>query len=282
MTASRAGARGWPGPAAGDYRPSDFALAVGTALLVLAGSVVALRASGGKGASGPGSELLEVPVRIVGLSDPTAPLLKLGGGPGKAKGRARPAGKVGAPAKGASPRDVAAGEEPAAAPPDPGAEATSEPGEAAEPEPGAGAAVDPGRSADAGEGGSGLGGPPGEGHPEGVPGGTETDPLKARAADVYRARLIAWFSSRFRVSGSGLSQPDLVRLRAPATVNVSADRRVLGYSLAPSGNAVFDAAARLALEGTVGATLPPPPENYPDLAHSQISVTFVCTEGRCD
>ena len=126
------------------------------------------------------------------------------------------------------------------------------------------------------------GGVPGPGSPSGSPEGTSTDPLAARALDVYRARLVAWFSSRFRVSGSGLPQSTLVRLKAPATVQIGSDGRVTGYSLGTSGNPSFDAAARAALESARGQAIPPPPENYPDLAPPSISVTFVCTEGKCD
>ena len=37
-----------------------------------------------------------------------------------------------------------------------------------------------------------------------------------------------------------------------------------------------------ALEGARGQAIPPPPENYPDVSRSQINVTFVCRENRCD
>ena len=37
------------------------------------------------------------------------------------------------------------------------------------------------------------------------------------------------------------------------------------YTINPSGNAVFDAAARATLEASKGKELPPPPENYPDV-----------------
>ncbi len=121
-----------------------------------------------------------------------------------------------------------------------------------------------------------------EGHPAGVDGGTEKDPLKARVVDLYRARVIGWFSSRFRVRGTGLSRADLAPLRAPASVEVSADLRVTGYSLGTSGNAAFDAAARLALEASKGERIPPPPAQYPDVLRGRISLTFVCTEDRCN
>jgi hypothetical protein len=45
---------------------------------------------------------------------------------------------------------------------------------------------------------------------------------------------------------------------------------------------VFDAAARAALDGARGESLPQPPENYPDVVQRTISLTFVCKEKRCD
>jgi hypothetical protein len=120
------------------------------------------------------------------------------------------------------------------------------------------------------------------GHQDGSAEGTETDPLKARAVDLYRARIVAWFSGRFRVTGSGLPAEELLKYRVGATVEISADRTVAGYTLTPSGNATFDAAARAALDGARGQSLPPPPDNYPDIVQSRIHLTFVCKEHRCD
>ncbi len=121
-----------------------------------------------------------------------------------------------------------------------------------------------------------------EGHAAGDEKGTETDPLKARAVDQYRARVAGFFSSRFRVSGSGLPDEQLTALRAGATVQLSGTS-VTGFSISPSGNAAFDAAAQSALQSTVGSSIPPPPENYPDLGvGSSFSVTLVCGKGRCD
>ncbi|KYF54957.1 energy transducer TonB, partial [Sorangium cellulosum] len=120
-----------------------------------------------------------------------------------------------------------------------------------------------------------------EGHADGVKEGTETDPLKARAVDLYLARIAGWFSSRFRVSGSGLPPEELTKHR-PRAVIVLSDGQMVSYTLTPSGNPVFDAAAQATLEGAKGQALPPPPENYPDLGQKQVSVTFVCRENTCD
>lgn len=120
-----------------------------------------------------------------------------------------------------------------------------------------------------------------EGSPDGVKEGTETDPLKARAVDLYRARIAGWFSGRFRVSGSGLTGAALTSVRVRATVQLSG-RSVASYQITPSGNAAFDAAARQTLESVKGQEIPPPPENYPNVVQQSIQVTFVCREGRCD
>ena len=121
-----------------------------------------------------------------------------------------------------------------------------------------------------------------KGHEDGAKDGKETDPLKARAVDLYRDKIRGWFSRRFRVSGSGLSPEEIVKVRVSATVILSNGRSVADYSIVPSGQAAFDRAARTALDGAKGEELPPPPENYPDILQSQISLTFTCTPERCD
>lgn len=121
-----------------------------------------------------------------------------------------------------------------------------------------------------------------EGHEDGSKSGTETDPLKARAVDIYREKIRGWFSRRFRVSGSGLPAEAITKVRVSASVSISSGRSVSSYTITPSGNAAFDAAARAALESAKGDELPPPPENYPDIVQSQISLTFTCTAERCD
>jgi hypothetical protein len=120
------------------------------------------------------------------------------------------------------------------------------------------------------------------GHADGVREGTETDPLKARAVDLYRAKIAAWFSSRFGVRGSGLAPEELHKLQVRAVVHIGAGHEVTGYALVPSGNAAFDGAAKTALEAAKGQAIPPPPENYPDIEQAQINVTFVCRANRCD
>jgi hypothetical protein len=224
-----------------------------------------------------------VPVRAVALEEPNAPLLKRGGGAPRARSKAAPAPREElAPAPRAANVDSSKDDIAKATPiestdREPAAEPESaRPEDEKEADAPAGAAPDDMASTELPPG------PGGEGHAEGSPDGTETDPLKARAVDLYRARIIAWFSGRFRVSGSGLPPEELERLRASATVTISNDRRVVGYTIAPSGNASFDAAARAALESTVGSSIPPPPESYPDVVQASIHVTFVCRRNQCD
>ena len=114
----------------------------------------------------------------------------------------------------------------------------------------------------------------GEGSPDGVKEGTETDPLKARAVSLYRAKLINWFNRRWRVP-TEIPCEELVKLSASAVANVGGDRSVVAYTLTrPSGNASFDASVRAAMEASVGQQLPPPPPNYPDILGGTVSTGF--------
>ena len=265
-----------------EYPPSDILIAFGSASLFLLVCAIGLKASAAERpetASLP-DKATEAPVKVIPVIDLEAPLLKLGGKPDpgrlpdrwvkkSAKARVEQKAQVSTAAdktiESIPTPDLPVAEKPLPpAPPD--AEVTKQ----------VDAPVVP-TSAPA---------PPSnvpvEGHQDGVAEGTETDPLKARAVDLYRARIVAWFSGRFRVSGSGLSAEDLLKYKVGATVEIGADRTVSGYTLSPSGNAAFDAAAKSALDGAKGQSLPPPPDNYPDIVQSRIRLTFVCKEHRCD
>lgn len=266
-----------------EYPPSDVLIAVGAASLFLVTCAIALKASAAeRPATAPLVDTREIaaPVKVIPVLDMDAPLLKLGGTPDSkrlpdrwikksAKARVEAKAQVSTKAEKtveAIPTpDLPVAEKPLPpAPPD--AEVTKQVDSPVAP---------PSSPA-----------PPSNvpvvGHSDGVADGTETDPLKARAVDLYRARIVAWFSGRFRVSGSGLSAEDLLKYRVGATVDIGSDRTVGGYVLTPSGNATFDAAARAALDGAKGQSLPPPPDNYPDIVQSRIRLTFVCKEHRCD
>lgn len=268
-----------------DFSRKEIALAFAFALAVQGGAVLSLRAAGAHRSAAALAPVAEsapvpVPVKIISVVEADAPLLKLGGEPDptrlpdrfvpqapkpRAEEKAFVSTKAGKSEADIPPKDRKLAE-PSEPPPPPNAELTKQ--------------VDTPITSETPEQ------PPAnvarEGHQDGVEGGTETDPLKARAVDLYRARIIGWFSRRFRVSGSGLSAAELAKFRVAATVELSSDRMVVSYSIVPSGNSAFDAAARAALEGAKGAPLPPPPENYPDVVQRHISLTFVCKEDRCD
>lgn len=107
---------------------------------------------------------------------------------------------------------------------------------------------------------------PTEGAADGVKNGTETDPLKARALDLYRAKIAGWFQVRFRPP-SDLPCEVVHGLSSSAQITVGPDRTITGYTLTqPSNNGEFDAKVKATLDGVVGQQLPPPPPLYPDLS----------------
>jgi hypothetical protein len=123
----------------------------------------------------------------------------------------------------------------------------------------------------------------GEGHPDGVKEGTETDPLKARAVSQYRAKILAWFNARFRQPLGEVPCSELKKLGTSVSVSVGGDRRVTAYSVTnASGNGVFDERARSTMDRIVGEELPPPPPLYPDILGTTIPVRFSGREAQCD
>ena len=116
-----------------------------------------------------------------------------------------------------------------------------------------------------------------EGASDGVKEGTEADPLKAMAVNLYRAKLSAWFNARFRPP-TDIPCDELKKLKASVSASVTGTRSVAGYSIVkPSGNEVFDAKVRQTMDSIIssGAELPPPPQNYPDILGSTISTGFI-------
>lgn len=122
----------------------------------------------------------------------------------------------------------------------------------------------------------------GPGAANGSKNGTETDPLKARALDLYRAKLLAWFNVRFKPP-QGIPCDELKKLTAGVSASVGGDRSVGGFTITrPSGNDVFDAKVKSTMEGLVGQELPPPPQNYPDLdVGSLITPVFSGASASC-
>jgi hypothetical protein len=265
-----------------DFRASEVAVSVFVGFAVLVGAGIALSAAHlDRQAAAPEIDRgTATPVKIIPMLDPDTPLLKLGGQrdhlklPDRwVKQTPKPrveqksfvSTKAGKTEHDVPPPEVKVAE--AKTPPPPPSAEIAKQVDTPVPE-----VVDAGAPANVDE----------KGHADGVKEGTETDPLKARAVDLYRAKIAGWFSSRFRVSGSGLPKEELARYRVSAVVDVGADRTVTGYTLTPCGNAAFDAAAKATLEASRGQSLPPPPENYPDVVQSRINVTFVCRGNRCD
>ncbi|MDP8999060.1 MAG: hypothetical protein M3O46_03005, partial [Myxococcota bacterium] len=62
-----------------------------------------------------------------------------------------------------------------------------------------------------------------QGSEQGAANGTETDPLKARAVDMYKAQLASWFAARFQIAGK-IPFDRLKTLRAVVHVTVTDDR----------------------------------------------------------
>ncbi len=63
---------------------------------------------------------------------------------------------------------------------------------------------------------------------------------------------------------------------------VLSDGQMVSYTLTPSGNPAFDAAAQATLGRRRGRRCRRRPRSYPNLGRKQVSVTFVCRETTCD
>lgn len=123
----------------------------------------------------------------------------------------------------------------------------------------------------------------GEGSPDGVKEGTETDPLKARAVSQYLSKIIGWFNVRFRPPVGEIECEVLKKLSVGVTVSVGPDRRITGYSInGSSGNPIFDAKVRSTMDGVVGQELPPPPPLYPDILSSTITPRLSGSRAQCN
>lgn len=121
---------------------------------------------------------------------------------------------------------------------------------------------------------------PEEGAVDGVEEGTEKDPLKARAVDLYRVKLTGWFRQGFNPPME-IDCAVLKELRASVQAKVSPDGTVLSYDMQSSGNDVFDARVKQVMDGKVGQKVPPPPPNYPDILDSVVLPTFQGKNEQC-
>lgn len=123
----------------------------------------------------------------------------------------------------------------------------------------------------------------GEGAPDGVKEGTETDPLKARAVSQYHMKILAWFNARFLPPTGEIPCEELKKLITGVVANVGPDRTVTSYSISrPSGNATFDAKVKATMDGIVGQELPPPPPLYPDILSSVVQPQFSGSKAKCE
>lgn len=121
-----------------------------------------------------------------------------------------------------------------------------------------------------------------EGAADGVKEGTETDPLKARAVDLYRAKVLAWFNARFRPPVDSIPCAELKKLSAGVQVQIGGDRSVAGFTISsPSGNAIFDAKVESTMRGLIGQELPPPPPLYPDILSSVVTPRLSGASASC-
>ncbi|HXN33622.1 MAG TPA: hypothetical protein VN894_17255 [Polyangiaceae bacterium] len=124
-----------------------------------------------------------------------------------------------------------------------------------------------------------------EGSEQGAANGTETDPLKARAADMYRAQLAAWFAARFQIAGK-IPFDTLKTLQAVVSVTVTDDRKMGSFSVGkPSGDPTFDAEvdATLVRIQSSGVELPAPPPMYPEMLGKSLSIKLHCNDRkRCE
>jgi hypothetical protein len=118
-----------------------------------------------------------------------------------------------------------------------------------------------------------------EGSEQGAANGTETDPLKGRALDMYKAQLAAWFQSRFHIRGK-IPFDTLKSLRSTVVISVTPDRKLEGFSITKAaGDGTFDAEVKETLSTiqSSGAELPAPPPMYPEFLSRSTALEFKCT-----
>jgi len=107
---------------------------------------------------------------------------------------------------------------------------------------------------------------PEEGHAAGIDGGTETDPSKVKAGDMYAAQLGQFFHDRWTFP-SVISVGEASRLCVVMQVNINRNMIVWHVRTQPvksSGNELFDDSARTMLLKLLDdkTPLPPPPKEW--------------------
>lgn len=255
-----------------DFRPPELIVALCVALSVPVWSLVLLRLSD-LAIQGNAPEIVsgeETPIQVTPVLDMESPLLKLGGGkkvriklpdmwkapdpPPQAitKRRAHASDTAKDDAEEVPPDDLEMSD--AGTPPDPDAGVVKD------------TEVEIAEAPDAGPI------PEGEGSKEGVAEGTETDPLKARAANQYHATILRFLKGGFVCPKLGEGES-----MCSPTASVSISGGVVGgFSFSPCGDDRIDGPARASISSKVGQPLPPPPANYPDMMPNNFTVTYVC------
>jgi hypothetical protein len=107
------------------------------------------------------------------------------------------------------------------------------------------------------------------GDPRGLDSGTEPDPNKVRAGDMYAAQLQEWFRQRWQIP-SVISQGEANRLCVTMQINIDRMMRVWHVRESPvhkSANDLFDDSARTMLQKVMDdhAALPTPPPEVAEL-----------------
>jgi hypothetical protein len=218
----------------------------------------------------------EINMKVKPVIDMDSPFLKLGGGKGKKiqlpdawkkkvvpttkpedKSAAAPKAQVSTKA-GDSEDDITdAGLET-----DPDAEAI---------DPDAAVGDDPDAAADGSGGATGDDAPEGGGTADGSPIGTETNPLKVNAINKYRGRIHAFLYAGWRCPTTAKAE-----CTATATVQLSGTS-ITSASVSGCGDGAVDGAASAHANSKVGQSIPPPPENYPDIVPPSMTIAYRCT-----
>jgi hypothetical protein len=265
-------AQGHHGVLGTDYRSEELIAALCIALSVPVWSTVLLSVSnlaklGAARAIDPGAE---VPIQVTPVIDMDSPALKLGGKKVRAKmpkewldpePRPTPNERTATPSTKAS-------DDPDAIPPP--ELALNDGGVPLE---------DAGAVDDAGTASSDQDAAPsdgqGGGSPLGVDGGTTTEVTPKHIQAAYHQRILAFLRAGF--SCPAVPDEEKLSCKPSASVSISGSGTVTSVSFNGCGSsAAIDAAAQASIQSKVGQSIPPPPEDYPNIMPNSFGVSYVC------
>jgi hypothetical protein len=103
----------------------------------------------------------------------------------------------------------------------------------------------------------------------------DVDPLQSHARARYRGMIVSFMRGDFTCP---TLPAGATRCHPTASFTIAADRTVTSVSFSPCGEATIDAAAKTAATSRLGETIPPPPENYPELLPTAFAVAYACKE----